>query len=284
MNNSRRNWHRSCFISLSRFAIAAVLFIAANKSVTAQQQNETITTFDVASIRPFKLNENSFIRTISNNPHVGSFRATAVTVKVLLHLAYDIEENQIQGGPGWLDADLYDIEAKSDRSVDERLQKMSDEDAKKSKQHMLQELLAERFNLKVHTTTRSGTVYVLVQTKSGVKMTLSPPIPADDAEAAKRLAGMHIENGIWVFQQMPFPNFVHLLSETTHQDLIDKTGLTGTYNFSLRFQSGLQRADSDSTVPTLEDALPDQLGLKIEGEKGQVETLVIDHIEKPSPN
>jgi len=234
-------------------------------------------TYDIASIRPFKLTGNTFQRVIPRALHEGTFRATAITVKVLIELAYGLQESQIQGGPAWVNGDLYTIYAKADPSLDQQLKQMPDEDAKLARQHMLQALLADRFNLKVRS----------IERKSGSKLQLSAPANADDEASTAGRLDIHMDGDTMVCQQTPLSRFVELLSEMTQQDIVDQTGLTGKYDFKVRFhreRPGDTSLNSDSNSPSIEDALPEQLGLKLKSQKGQIEELVIDNITKPTPN
>jgi uncharacterized protein (TIGR03435 family) len=204
-----------------------------------------------------------------------------------MHFAYGIEENQIEGGPSWENHDLYDVNAKADSSVSEALKKMPEDAAVRAKRHMLQDLLVSRFQLATHNETHVGSINVLTATRRGFKIKPDAQETPGSGGSETNHGGMHMDGDTLIFQHIAFDDFVHLLSELTHAAIIDKTGITGTYSFKLRFQFGKQvvaSTGSDSTLPTIEDALPVQLGLKLGSQKGQVNVLVIDRLEKPSPN
>jgi len=142
---------------------------------------------------------------------------------------------------------MFNVQAKADATADEKLAKLSKEDERLEQQHMLQALLADRFKLKTHWETREGSVFNLVVAKNGPKM----------------LAGQF------------------------GRTVLDKTGLTGTYDFKLSYFGTRpeDRGDGDTNPrPMLDGAIQSELGLKVEPAKGPIQVLVVDHIEKPSEN
>jgi uncharacterized protein (TIGR03435 family) len=124
--------------------------------------------FEVASINPDKSGRD-LVRIIGA-PHEGRFYATGATLKLLIILAYDTDDWRILGGPKWINSERFDIEAKADTSLNEELKKLNLDQAWFIKDRMLQELLADRFKLKVHSKTRELPVYVLVVAKKGPKL------------------------------------------------------------------------------------------------------------------
>jgi uncharacterized protein (TIGR03435 family) len=127
-------------------------------------------TFDVASIRESNPDLSAGFTVSFDSPaHSSLLRLTNIDVENLLGFAYEVNRYQIVGLPDWTRGygPFFNIEAKSDASVDERLAKLSDEQAKLEKQHMMQVLLADRFHLKVHWETREGPIYELFVAKSG---------------------------------------------------------------------------------------------------------------------
>jgi uncharacterized protein (TIGR03435 family) len=202
--------------------------------------------------------------------------ATNVPVKVMIELMYHLNDRQVSGGPGWLDTDLFDIEAKADapHNVDDL-------------HTMFQNLLVDRFNLKFHKETRTLPAYELVVDKSGPKLkeNLNPEtfdIPIRGAGRGK-IAATHCSMSYLAWN----------LALRLDQPVIDQTGLGKFYDFSLEWAPELPPgapgggADAGlpaATGPDLFTAVREQLGLKLESHKGPVEVMVIDHIEKPSEN
>lgn len=232
--------------------------------------------FDVTSIKPAK-------------PSIGSvfsygadgFRTTNITIESLLENAYDMREFQVQGAPGWVRSESYDIEAKLDKATADEIQKMNPPQGGPARRQLLQSLLADRFQLKVHRETKDGSVYELVVAKSGSKLH-----PEKMANGAGWGPGMIDTKGMTV------ANLAQMLSGVLDRPVVDKTGLAGPYSFTLKWAPDHSQAPSpggsasstEDSGPSLPTALEEQLGLKLESAKGPVESLVIDHIERPSAN
>jgi uncharacterized protein (TIGR03435 family) len=253
-------------------------------------------TFDVASIRQSKIDPNVG-RTVSGGftPHSSTFRATNWDPMNLMLAAYGIQPYQLSGMPRdfwWV---FFNVQAKSDSDTDDRLAKLNKDHGRLEQEHMLQALLADRFKLKVHWETRQGDVYNLVATKGGPKLraTEAPPsaeelkswgdhpIPTLYQQGDSRTEFDYIAHGCQMTE------LVELLAGQFGRPIIDKTGLTGKYDFVLKTHDtkNSDRKDDDTNpIPTLQTAIEDQLGLKLESAKGPIQVLVIDHIEMPSEN
>ncbi len=252
-------------------------------------------TFDVASIRQ---SETAYSYSVSGyfSPHSSTLRVTNFNIENLLHLAYGSDRYyQISGVPDSFRRVMFNIQAKADDSADERLAKLNNKQQTLEQQHMVQALLADRFHLKTHWETQEGDVYNLV-TKNRARLHESkgePPSP----DEAKNFGGHPIpplyqrgdsRNGFdFVAHECPIETLVHVLAGQFGRPVADKTGLTGKYDFVLRYYGtrDSDREDNEANpLPPLETAIQDQLGLKLEPAKGPVAVLVIDHLEKPSEN
>lgn len=256
-------------------AIFAFILVA---TATAQ------TGFDVASIKP---SDPSSTRTQIGVAPGGVFNAKNVTLKLLIGQATDLRDFQISGGPGWVDADHYDITAKSpDFNVSEDdLRKMTDEQRNSFQDKVrrdIQLLLEERFQLHSHRETRELPVYTLTIAKSGSK--LQSPANTDVTTTSLRVrrtdAGLTEITG----KTIPLVNLVKSLSSQLNRTVLDQTGLTGKYDFDVSFTPNLDTSQADTTGPSLFTALEEQLGLRLESKKGPVEVLVIDSAQKASAN
>jgi uncharacterized protein (TIGR03435 family) len=139
---------------------------------------------------------------------------------------------------------------------------------------MLQALLADRFKLKIHHETKEQAVYALVVAKGGFKMKTSP------ADAPSMSTG---SNGRYTATAMAIGGLMGGLMGSVDRFIVDKTGLTGSYNFTLKWTPDGQEETVESGPP-LFTALQEQLGLKLELAKAPIDTIVVDHIEKPSEN
>jgi uncharacterized protein (TIGR03435 family) len=231
--------------------------------------------FEVASVKPAKPgSEGGMIKPL---PGGQTYIATNMPVKIMIKLMFHLNDRQISGGPGWLDTELYDVEAKADRprTIDEL-------------HVMFQNLLIDRFNLQFHKETRTLPAYELVVDKSGPKLTDNPS--PENFDIPVRPMGY----GKMEATHCSMSYFSWLLAQRLDQPVIDQTGLTKFYDFKLEWTPepppGLAgRPDAPANLPAtngpdLFTALREQLGLKLESRKGPVEVMVIDHIEKPSEN
>jgi uncharacterized protein (TIGR03435 family) len=223
--------------------------------------------FDVASI---KLHPGTI--TMSADPAVRGRRVTgtASTLLDLITTAYGVKYDQVSGGPGWGDSDHYDIDAKAEG--DGIL-------TKDQAQKMLQTLLAERFQLKIHRETKEVPVYALVVGKNGPKLKETSADAPGKNFVRGGSTGMHMEATRGTMEQL-----ARQLSATAGRPVVDKTGLTGYYAYTLDWIPASRALEPDSDIPSMVTAIQEQLGLKLERAKGPIEMLIVDHAEKPSEN
>jgi uncharacterized protein (TIGR03435 family) len=198
------------------------------------------------------------------------------TLNGLAAYAYDVKAYRISGGPAWAATDRYDITAKTegDGTPGEEIVRK-----------MMQTLLADRFGLKFHREMKSLPMYALVAAKNGPKLRES---------SAGVPSSMELRPGQLSATSMSMKSLVPLLSRFVDRPVLDQTGLTGNYDFKLQwtldaglssgFGPGADASSSDSAGPSLFTAVQEQLGLKLESQKGPMEVLEIDHAEKPSEN
>jgi uncharacterized protein (TIGR03435 family) len=204
------------------------------------------------------------------------------TLKELINVAYSLRAgaprtilNQfIIGGPSWAETAAFDIEAKTEDASAPTSQQMLS---------MLQSLLADRFRLRLHREQRDVSGFALVVSKDGSKLVEANPAEPQNFTAAPRVRG----------QKMPIATIANLVAQRTGRIVVDKTGLTGLYDFSLTWTpdetefsvNGLPASRTlDQTGPSLVTALQDQLGLRLEPQKVPMQVLVIDSVEMPSAN
>lgn len=252
---------------------ALVGFVLSAAALIAQ------TGFEVVSIKPSD--------PLSNNMHMGvgkggGFEAGGVTLRLLIQQAYDVRNFQILGGPGWIDTDKYDIitkdEAKGPSEAD--LGKMTDAARDEFRLRLLgklQAVLADRFQLKVHRETKELPVYELTVAKGGSRLQEA----ADDGGGSNLSMGRADDGKSQITaKHFPIANLARFLSGQVGRTVIDKTGLSGKYNFQLNYAPDM----GDISGPSLFTALQEQLGLKLDAQKGPVEVVVIDSVQKPSEN
>jgi uncharacterized protein (TIGR03435 family) len=251
-------------------------------------------TFDVASVRETHQPEDdaSWQMGLISAPHSSQFEANGIILKVLIQSAYGFGPYEIAGAPDWMNSAFWVVQAKSDHSVDQQLARLTDDQAKLEKQHMMQQLLADRFKLKVHWETRQANVYALVIGKSGSKLqpgkveSADPDGPSSPDPAPPQNTGSSIKDRddpqghVLTVSHITPTGIAALLGTLLRINVQDKTALTGRYDFTLQYS---RRPDADS-FPAIPVAIQEQLGLKLEPTHGSVDVLVIDHIERPTPN
>jgi uncharacterized protein (TIGR03435 family) len=193
------------------------------------------------------------------------FYAHYTPLKLLISLAYGVDDwEYIQGGPNWLDSQLYDIEAKVDGNALLTLEQM---------RPLLQNLLEQRFHLTIHRGQKEVTGYVLVVAKGGPRLQTS--------KGGEQPFGYILPDGIQD-QNAPIQSLAAMLTIPAGGPVVDKTGIVGKYDFKLKFATANH---PDSNLPDLFTAVEEQLGLKLVPQKVPAETLVIDHVDKiPTEN
>ena len=209
---------------------------------------------------------------------------TNVTVNWLIKLAYNMHARQISRGPVWLDSEKYDIVGRPDTPGQPSRDQMK---------LMIQRLLADRFQLKFHTEKRELQVYAMVVLKTGVKITVS----AGDPHA---FPGIGFVQGPGVLSLVGRNTGLDGVANGLQSNILDKpvvnqTGLTGRYDFTLRFTpdptqvanfgalAPANAADLDAP-PDIFTAFQQQLGLKLQSTRAAVDVMVIEKIERPSLN
>ncbi len=231
-------------------------------------------------------------------------RATNVTLKMMIALAWRVQEFQISGGPVWVGSDRFDIEAKAaDRNADADQFKA-----------MLQALIRDRFKFAAHRESKEMPIYALLAVRNGSKLpgatgncvvfrpnSPPPPPPAPGQPPPFLCGGFMMDGSRLEGRQISMTQFTGALSNMLGRSVVDKTGYNGPFDVHLEFMRegiaplggggfGAPRgpaADAggaDSSGPSIFAAIQEQLGLKLESARGPVEILVIDHAEKPDAN
>jgi uncharacterized protein (TIGR03435 family) len=160
------------------------------------------------------------------------------------------------------------------------MQKMSPAQQQEQVSLMEQSLLADRFKFRAHIETREMPRYALVIAKGGSKLERAQgdaksqlSFVRNGQENELRATAVSVEE----LAQSPFLQIVQ-------RQIVDRTGLQGRFNFTLKFSNAVVGGTEDTNAPELPTALQEQLGLKLVPENGTVEVVVIDHIERPSEN
>lgn len=229
--------------------------------------------FEVATIKPSDPNK-CCARYWQNHGH--RFAIYNANLRWLIRMAYGLNDKQIIGGPTWMDGGMYDVsgEIEGSKSATDTEWRVA-----------VQKLLADRCQLRFHHENREMSAYALVRTKDGpnlVRDTYQEPLLEFSGNMGETMRAY----GRDVTLQEYIGEMQRLLLD---RPVVDRTGITGTFDFYMRFTRedpyslGMMELP-DNAAPNLRDALQRQLGLKLEPTKASVDVLVIDRVEKPSPN
>jgi uncharacterized protein (TIGR03435 family) len=182
-----------------------------------------------------------------------------------------------------MDTDRYEIRTKDEKPgpSEAEIAKMSDEQRNAVRDRFLaklQALLADRFQLKVHRETREMPIYIMTVAKGGSKLQTLP----DAGKPGSGLSSRRTDDGKRevIGQKLTAAALARFLSGQIGRMIVDQSGLTGKYDFTLKWAPDM----GDTTGPSLFTALQDQLGLKLDSSKGPVEVVVVDSAQKPSAN
>jgi len=232
--------------------------------------------FEVASIHRTSPQDARATQTMKPLPNGTGYMTQNFSLKAMIATAYRLPMSRVEGGPDWIDSDRYDIQARADKSYG-----MDDLHT------MFKNLLSDRFGLKYHIVTRESSVYDLVVDKAGIKMKVAEPSQTMQVPIVTKSPGDCVATGVSMSYLAFFLSQPYL---GTDHPVIDKTGLSGTYNFTLTFIPQFPGVPSDQLAPelqnrpTLPDAVREQLGLRLQLAKGPVDSLIIDAVSRPSDN
>ena len=236
--------------------------------------------FEVASVKPNKSGE----RNSSTSGRAGGFTATNVTAQELIVYAFRLRQFQLASGPNWLGSDRFDIQARVPA------------DAKQDNRAMTRALLRDRFKLVVHTETKQEQVYALVVDRPDGKLGPQLKPSTKDCQASQPGApspcGMNTSvsdaMGTLVGTGQSIEQLVGALgSFGLNRMVIDRTGLMGSFDIELKWRPDNLRSTTAapaSDVPSIFAAMQEQLGLRLESQRGPVEFLVVDSIGRPAPD
>jgi uncharacterized protein (TIGR03435 family) len=249
--------------------------------------------FEVASVKPDSSGGLNFsIRIVP-----GGLRGFNAPLRGLITAAYQIPDSKLSGGPAWVDSARFDIEAKAHLDPAEPTEDQISQ--------MLQKLLADRFQLKLHKETKDLPVYELLIAKNGPKLDpprgkgcfdphagVPPPTPGPGEPPVRPCGGFNGNPGQLLGAKVPMWRFAMNLSRVLGRNVVNKTGLEGPYDITLRWSPNetlgspalTEPPPADNAGPSLFTAIQEQLGLQLKSARGPVEFLVIDHAEKPGAN
>jgi uncharacterized protein (TIGR03435 family) len=260
--------------------------------------------FEVASVKP---NTSRAGLVMVGTLPGGRFNATNVPLRLLLRFAYEIQDFQLAGAPGWIDSDRFDIVATAGGVPNPPIRQM------------VRALLEDRFNLIAHTETREGPTYQLVlargdgRTAAGLRRSgpdclpiklwpgAPPPpppppgVPLNPGGGVRRCPSMPVPGRVSA-REMTMAQWAVTLTQFVGRPVVDRTGLQGGFDFDIEWtpdnlQAGAPGAPPapgvsfvDPNGPSIFTALQEELGLKLEPARGPVEVLVVDRVERPTEN
>lgn len=306
--------HRSALVPILFAAICSVVLAPGQYPVQAQSQATAQNTsapalpnyeFDVVSI---KLLDN-FADAGGATFEPGGIIARNISLWWLIRMAYGAQHGEVFNTPKWIDDVRFNFEARTDADTAATLQRLSNEQQTLARQQMLRAVLSDRFKLTAHFEPRELPAYLLTVAPDGPKLQ-SAKSASDDPKAisdihGNRLAGVVSfrteanpgQEGytfVVIGQSVSTTEFAAQLSRQMEHPVVDKTALSGVYDFTLRFayqpmltgtgEGGVGYYDNPMTGRSFSNALEKDLGLKLTAGKSSIKMLVIDHVERPSPN
>jgi uncharacterized protein (TIGR03435 family) len=298
--------------TLRALVAAAAVLAAAWPSAQAPQAPAAAPVFEVASIKPNSSGDGRVM--LQNQP--GRFVATNVTLRLLIRNAFQLQDFQITGGPSWLGSDHFDINAKVPDEFRD-LPPMRPGSGPGPLQQMIRALLTDRFKLAVHNETKDSPIYALILARSDGKLgpqlkpsttdceamfaagrrrggPMPPPGPPQPGEPMP--CGIRVGMGNMAVGGSTVAQLANTLAMFAGRIVVDRTGLTGNYDMNLTWTPDqlpprppgapegpvqFNGAAIDPNGPSLFTAVQEQLGLKLDSQRGPVEVMVIDRAEKP---
>ena len=275
--------------------LALTVLVALGVAVVLPAQ-EKDATFEVASVKANKSGDGN-----GNMRGVGSDRvvATNMPVRPMITFAYQVAGYQLIGGPGWLTTERYDINAKMEAPPTSVIPFIPGSTTPNPMQLALRHLLEDRFKLRTHRETREMDIYALVMARPGggpgpgLKPTTQDCSKAVEAQRpgapppgapGQPFCGISGSPGRVKFGGLPASSFATALAGPAGRMVVDRTGMTGSWDFELTFapeNRGPDAPPADPNAPSFFTAIQEQLGLRLESTKGPVDVLVIDSVEKP---
>lgn len=263
---------QSCFLWISLVA-ACGCWSGSAQTKPASATPATPPSYDVATIRP----NISGSGDTSVNTRRTTLQATNITVRDLLQNAFSVRRSMIFGLPGWAESTRYDINAKVLDADPAQLKDLTPE----QRRIMVRTLCEDRFALKWHFETRILPDYEIVLAKGGAKFQQSAP--------GGQQSGTSMHDYDLTVTAVPLSNFTNILSQILNRPVVDRTGLSGNYDFHLKWTPDQATGSNDAAQgtdvpPPLFTALQEQLGLKVQTGKDPIQVLVIDRITIPAEN
>jgi bla regulator protein BlaR1 len=286
------NRAQKALLAMAGFAaLAAPVVVGMMEAPRLRAQSPVIASatkpkFDVATIKPSDADTRMMVQFAPG----GRVAISHATLRFLIKIAYDIGDQQIEGGPDWVNSKRFDVEAKPDSPLGGDMRNMTEDQRRLYREQIrlrLQSLLADRFKLTLLVEEKQMPIYALVVGKNGPKLQQAPDGPGGNLRGGR---------GELSAANIGMEGFARFLGEQAGRPVVDMTGLKGNYNFDLKWSpdSGptsdapdainTQPAPAESSGPTLFAAVQEQLGLKLEARKSPNQLMVVEKAELPSEN
>jgi uncharacterized protein (TIGR03435 family) len=267
-------WHRHVISLASAMVFVGMLAAVPRLHAQAPAASPTapvkVPSYDDVSIKP----DRSDTGRVSIHINDGNFDVLNVSLKNLILSAYNLKGAQLFGLPKWGDSLHFDIKAKIIDPDRKQLEALTSEQFTS----MQQPILTDRFQLKFHHEVKLLPVYELVIVKCGPKFKEATPAELKGEQ------GVGVHNRHLVATGVPISSLADELSRQVQRVVVDKTGLTSRYNFQLSWSAddAPPPAPDVAAPPDIVTALTEQLGLKLQPGKEEMDTFVVDHVELPS--
>lgn len=268
---------------MRQLLLPVVLLGALNLAAAAQQQSPT-PRFEVASIRLWRPPATPVTGVVVRAPAGSGIFNRSTSVARLITEAYGVQDFQLNGGEDWVRTERYDVSARAGREV-----------SPTELREMVKALLADRFKLRVRIETRQMPIFELRLARSDGRVgpNLHDCSNPNDKEGISTPEKPFIapRNGGVATADCP-DGLLHLVTIASRQlqaAVVDKTGLTGQWRFNVYFGSelsipGTQPEPANPDLPSFAGALQEQLGLRLDRTRGPVPVVVIESVERPTPN
>jgi uncharacterized protein (TIGR03435 family) len=269
---------------MARIVLLLIAAVGTSALLRGQALDQKAPVFEVASV---KANTSGDSRGGGRTLPGGRVIFTNESLRTVIRDAFG--QSDVLGGPSWVDSDKWDIAATAPPGQPDAPTRL-----------MMQTLLAQRFKLVAHVEQQEQPVYALVVSSSDKRLGSRIHPSVKDCPITGNTCGTQSSLGQITASAAELGDMTRTLSRLVGRRVIDRTGLTGRFDFTLTWTPDtlLPRApgtspDEPITVngvkidpngPTLVTAIQEQLGLKLESTKGPVDVLVIDHVEKPTPD
>lgn len=260
-----------------KFVVAMIISLASFTPMSSHTPARK-PSFEVASIKTVESSPKSARYIVMQGPH--RFVEKDYTLKLLIAAAYNLNPKAVTGGSPWIESEHFDILAltpgEKQPSHDEQMA-------------MLRTLLSDRFKLTFHREPRVFSIYELEVAKGGSKLKTSTAALTDQPYV---ISTVYPDKIVMPAKNAAMADFVSVLQRAIlDRPVVDKTGLTGRYDFDLewgpdesQFNGEIPSASSSSPEPPFFTAIQQQLGLRLEATRGPVDAIVVDHAERPSAN